>query len=124
MDFKKQKTIFHQIADQLCVRIMAGEWKPDERMVSVRDVATQLQVNPNTVLRSFDMLQQSEIIYNRRGVGYFVAQDAKKKIIRMQRSSFFKEELPPLFLQMKVLGIGFNEIQAEYKKWEHDCKLQ
>lgn len=122
MDFKKQNPIFQQIADQLCTRIVAGEWKSDERMVSVRDVAAQLQVNPNTVLRSFDLLQQGEIIYNRRGVGYFVAQDAKRKIIEMRRNSFFKEELPPLFQQMKVLGIGFYELQAEYEKWERDNK--
>ena len=66
MDFKKQKPIYQQIADTLCERIVGGQWKGDDRIPSVRDVAIQLGVNPNTVMRSFDHLQQAEIIYNRR----------------------------------------------------------
>ncbi len=54
MDFKKQKPIYLQIADTLCERIVAGEWQVDERVPSVRDVAAELGVNPNTVMRTYD----------------------------------------------------------------------
>ena len=79
MEFRKQKSIYHQIADLLSDRILASEWKQGERMASVRDVAEQLSVNPNTVLRAFDLLQESGIIFNRRGVGYFVADEYDHK---------------------------------------------
>lgn len=111
MDFKKQKPIYLQIADTLCERIMAGEWDIDERVPSVRDVAAELGVNPNTVMRTFDHLQQSEIIYNRRGVGYFVDQDARKKILNLHRQNFITEELPYFFQRMNMLGITMEDLQ-------------
>lgn len=111
MDFKKQKPIYLQIADTLCERIMAGEWGVDERIPSVRDVATEIGVNPNTVMRTFDHLQQSEIIYNRRGVGYFVDAHAKKRILALNRQYFIDEELPYFFQRMNLLGLTLDDLK-------------
>lgn len=111
MDFKKQKPIYLQIADQLCERIVAGEWKEDERIPSVRDVAAELAVNPNTVMRTFDHLQGAEIIYNRRGVGYFVSPKAQNRILKLNRQSFIEDELPYFFQRMKMLGITLQEVE-------------
>jgi DNA-binding transcriptional regulator YhcF (GntR family) len=69
MDFRKQKPIYLQIVDRMSERIVAGEWSEDERVPSVREVAAELGVNPNTVMRTFEYLQNAEIIYNRRGMG-------------------------------------------------------
>ena len=110
MDFKKQKPIYQQIADVLCERIVGGELKTDERMPSVRDVAVQLGVNPNTVIRAFDFLQQTEIIYNKRGVGYFVSPDAQKKVLDLHRKDFIDNELPVFLQKMKMLGITLEDI--------------
>ena len=114
MDFKKQKPIYHQIADMLCERIVGDEWKAEERIPSVRDVAIQLGVNPNTVMRTFEFLQQVEIIYNKRGVGYFVSPDAKDKILALRRKEFVEEELPEFVQKMKLLGLRFDDL----KKYE------
>ena len=111
MDFKKQKPIYLQIADTMCERILNGEWKPDERIASVREVAEQLGVNPNTALRSFDYLQNAEIIFNRRGVGYFVAAEAKSRALNLQREYFLNEELPYCVSQMHVLGLSFDDLK-------------
>lgn len=111
MEFKKQKPIYLQIADSLCERMVAGEWKADERIPSVRDVAVELGVNPNTVMRSFDYLQGLEVIYNRRGMGYFAAADAVEKIIREQRKCFIEEEWPSIVQRMKMLGITLDELK-------------
>lgn len=108
MDFKKQKPIYLQIADRLMEQILQGEPAEDDRMPSVRDVAASMGVNPNTVMRTFEQLQSEEIIYNRRGVGYFVSPDAKKKILAEQRREFLEEELPLIKQKMQVLGIDFN----------------
>lgn len=111
MEFKKQKPIYLQIADTLCERIVAHVWEPDERLASVRDVAEELGVNPNTVMRTFDFLQTNGIIYNRRGVGYFVSPDAVKRILKMQRKYFFEEEWPVVRQRMQMLGISFDELK-------------
>ena len=113
MDFKKQKPIYQQIADTLCERIVGGQWNGDDRIPSVRDVAIQLGVNPNTVMRSFDYLQQEGIIYNRRGVGYFASADAKDKILAIQRREFLEEDLPLIRQRMKQLGIGIDELTLD-----------
>ena len=109
MEFRKQKSIYQQIADRLMDQMLAGTPAADERMPSVRDVAVSLGVNPNTVMRSFDYLQGEGIIYNRRGVGYFASADAKEKILAIQRREFLDEELPLIRQKMKSLGIGIEE---------------
>ena len=110
MDFRKQKPIYLQIADHLSEQVLQGALTPDDRMPSVRDVAASMGVNPNTVVRSFDYLQQEEIIYQRRGVGYFVSPDAKEKVLAEQRREFLEEELPLIRQKMQVLGIDLKEI--------------
>lgn len=76
-------------------------------MGSIRDIASEMGVNPNTMMRSFDFLQQQEIIFNRRGVGYFVADNAKERILDMQRREFLEEELPLIQQKVKMLGLNF-----------------
>ena len=111
MDFKKQKPIYQQIADSLCERIVCGELPAEERMPSVRDVAVQLGVNPNTVMRTFEYLQQAEIIYNKRGMGYFLATDAREKINGLHRKEFLEEELPAFIQKMKLLNLTFDDLK-------------
>ena len=110
MEFKKQKSIYQQIADRLMEQIVEGTPAADERMPSVRDVAVSLAVNPNTVMRSFEYLQQEGIIYNRRGVDYFVSPDAKERILAEQRREFIEEELPLIRQKMQVLGIDIKQL--------------
>lgn len=105
MEFKRQKPIYQQIAETLCDRALSGEWDADGRIPSVRDVAAELGVNPNTVMRSFDNLQQAEIIYTRRGMGYYLASDAKEKILARYRKEFLEEDLPAIRQRMKFLGL-------------------
>lgn len=114
MDFKKQKPIYQQIADTLCERVLGGEWQAEERIPSVREVAMQLGVNPNTVMRTYDYLQQAEIIYNKRGMGYFLATDAREKINGLHRKVFLEEELPTFIQKMKLLNLTFDDL----KKYE------
>ena len=110
MDFRKQKPIYLQIADHLSEQVLQGALTPDDRMPSVRDVAASMGVNPNTVVRSFDYLQQEAIIYQRRGVGYFVSPDAKERILAEQRREFLEEELPLIRQKMQVLGIDLKQL--------------
>ena len=113
MEFRKQKPIYLQIADRLMEQILSGEYAAEDRVPSVRDVAEAMGVNPNTVMRTFEFLQGEEIIYNRRGVGYFVSHDAKQKILAEQRREFLEEELPLIKQKMKVLGIDIKAVMSD-----------
>ena len=108
MDFQRQKPIYLQIADRLMEQILAGQ--VDDRMPSVRDVAASMGVNPNTVVRSFDHLQAGEIIFNRRGVGYFVGADARERILAEQRREFLEDDLPIIRKRINALGITIEEL--------------
>ncbi len=114
MEFKKQKPIYLQIADTLCDRIAAGEWKEQERIASMRDFGAELGVNPNTVMRTYDYLQQSEIIYNHRGMGYFVSKGATLRIQEMQRQEFINEVWPDVFQRIQRLGLKLEDLVDAY----------
>ena len=77
-------------------------------------LAVEMEVNPNTVMRSFERLQANEIIYNKRGIGYFVASDAEQKIREMRHNQFVEEVLPAVFKEMHLLDVGIDELTKAY----------
>lgn len=115
MDFNNTQAIYLQIADYVCDQIQLQQWQPEDKIPSVRDMAVNLEVNPNTVMRSYEHLQQQEIIHTRRGMGYFVSERATHKILEARRAQFFKEELPLFFRKIYMLGIEPNDLQAEFE---------
>jgi len=117
MIFDQHKPIFRQIADHVCDEIMLGRYAIGARIPSVREYAVALEVNVNTVARSFEMLQNDGIIVKDRGIGFFVA-DKALEVIRRQRIDRFNDEyLPDLFRQMHILGISGEEIARRYDKY-------
>ncbi|MEZ5041128.1 MAG: GntR family transcriptional regulator [Saprospiraceae bacterium] len=114
MDFKQQKAIYIQIADYLLENILAGELNQGDKVQSVREMAATVQVNPNTVVRSFNYLQDKGIIVNQRGIGYFVADDALEKTQALKRENFIQQELPQLFKMMELLDMKFDDLKAIY----------
>ena len=111
MDFNQNKPIYLQIADSICEKILSGEYLPDERILSVRELGISLGVNPNTMARVYEHLQGMEIIYNKRGIGYFVAPDAPEKVLQIHREEFLRNELPVVVKKMKLLGIPLEELE-------------
>lgn len=104
------------MADRLCDEILSGTYQEDERIPSVREYAVLLQVNTNTAMKAYDQLARDEIIYNKRGLGYFVMPGAKEKILTVRRQEFLQQQLPELFRNMKLLGIDFKDIETAWKK--------
>ena len=117
MKFKESKPIYLQIADRICDEILQGQYKEEERIPSVREYAATVEVNANTVVRSFDYLQGQDIIYNKRGLGYFVSQGGRECILKLRKEVFLKEELPELFRQLKTLDISIKDIEKMYKEY-------
>ena len=105
MQFSEDKPIWRQIYELIAMRILSGEWMECERIVSVRELAAEVGVNPNTVMRSYEKLDADGIIFNRRGIGYFVAEGAKEHIKQLERQKFIVEELPKLRERLALLGL-------------------
>src|SRR5664279_3583297 len=117
MEFKETQAIYLQIGDYINEQILLERWKEGDRILSVRELGVTLQVNPNTVMRSFDFLQSNEIIFNKRGVGYFVEEKAKSKIIDYRRKQFLEQELPIIFKTMNLLGMTIQDIEIQYNAY-------
>ena len=110
------QSIFLQISDTIKDRILSGEYSADERVPSVRELAEQMEVNPNTAMRAVARLQMEGMIYNKRGLGYFVNPNAREEILASRRKKFVEEVVPALFSEMKLLGIGLDTLQSEWDK--------
>lgn len=92
MEFSENKPIYLQISETISERILSGEVKPEDRIPSVREYGASIGVNPNTVMRSYEKLTADGIIYNKRGIGYFVAPGAREIILEESRRRFMEEE--------------------------------
>ncbi len=114
MQFDKDKPIYAQIVDRIIENILQTKWKSEERIPSVRELAVSLEVNPNTVVRSYNYLQDQEVIYNQRGIGYFVSSDGRERAKQIKRSEFVEKELPYFFKTMHLLEMTMDEIDEKY----------
>ena len=117
MQFKEEKAIYIQIADKITDNILSNRWKPDNRIPSVREMAVDMEVNPNTIARTYGYLQDQGIIKNQRGIGYFVAPDANELARESKRQDFIKNELPLFFRSLDLLGMDLKTIEQLHKKY-------
>lgn len=105
MEFNSNKSIYLQICDSICERILSGDLAPDARIPSVREYGAEIGVNPNTIMRSYEKLTSEGIIYNKRGIGYFISPDAREIVLEAQRKDFLENELPAIRRRMALLGL-------------------
>lgn len=122
MEFSESKGIYQQIADQLCEEIIQGKWEKEARIPAIRDMAVQSGVNPNTVTRSYQYLMEKNIIYNQRGVGYFVSSQAENIILDEGRRHFIEKELPRFFRTMELLKIPMSKVEEFYQSFQGGTK--
>ncbi|PKP34174.1 MAG: GntR family transcriptional regulator [Bacteroidetes bacterium HGW-Bacteroidetes-17] len=118
MEFRDKQAIYMQIADYFGNNIMQELWQADEKVPSVRQLAIDLEVNPNTVMRTYTHLQETGVIYNKRGIGYFVSPNAKAILIDMIKQQFIEIELPEFYRKMELIGLTFKDLEEMFKKWK------
>jgi DNA-binding transcriptional regulator YhcF (GntR family) len=118
MEFKQKQTIYLQIADSICEKIVGGLLVESEKIPSIRSLAVDLEVNPNTVQRTYEHLQSEGIIYTQRGLGYFVSEGALSKIKHTRKVKFLEKELPNLFKNMTLLDIDMDLIAKKFKEFK------
>lgn len=116
MEFNENKPIYLQLADLIMNDVERHCYGPEVRLPSVREYAAQTGVNANTVMRTYNWLQQEDIIYNKRGIGYFYSENARERVFSMRRAQFFDKEIPYFLQRMKALEISLGEFEEIYKK--------
>ena len=122
MTFTNDKPIYIQMADRLCDEILSVVYKDDDRIPSVREYAVLLEVNTNTAVKAYEQLAREEIIYNKRGLGYFVTPGAKKQILKARKQEFMKSRLPELFRQMQLLDISIDDVTEAWNNQKNNQK--
>lgn len=110
MEFDPNKPIYLQICDSICEQILSGAISPEDRIPSVREFGASIGVNPNTVARSYEKLTDAGIIYNKRGIGYYVTAPAKQLILEAEKQRFLNEEVPAFIKKMELLGVNPSDI--------------
>lgn len=117
MEFKDNEAIYLQIVGFVGENILREKWKAGEKILSVRDLAIELEVNPNTVMRAYELLQGLGMIYNKRGMGLFVADDGLEKVKTYRKENFVKQQLPEFFNDIHLLGISMKDITQQYTQF-------
>ncbi|MBD5300252.1 MAG: GntR family transcriptional regulator [Duncaniella sp.] len=123
MVFKENnKAIYLQIADKICDDVVTGQLAAGARIPSVREYAASLEVNANTVMRSYEYLERSGVIFNRRGIGFFIAETARDTVLTERRESFLKGEMPYFFHQLMLLAVSPDEVKTMYENYLNEKK--
>ncbi len=116
MEFRENQAIYLQIAEHMCENVLAGSWKPGERIPSIREMAETIQVNPNTVMRTYGYMEDQGIIQNQRGIGYFLREDAYETTRELKRRTFISRDLPQVFRTMDLLRLGMGDLGTLYEQ--------
>ncbi len=114
-ELDKSKPLCPQIGEQVCLRIAVGEFRAGERLLSVRDVALSAGVNPNTVQRSFEMLEQQGILYSVRGSGWYVAEDISSARDTLRK--LWQQKTAVYFAEMATLGMNADAVKDYVAAW-------
>jgi GntR family transcriptional regulator len=117
MEFRDNEPIYLQIAAYVGQNILLGKWQAEQKIPSVRDLAIELQVNLNTVLRAYEFLENQGVIYIKRGLGNFVTADGLEKAKAHRKERFIKQDLPVFFTNVYLLGISQQEILQRYEQY-------
>src|SRR5690606_8683932 len=117
MKFDDSQAIYLQIADYMGEQIIAGVWPAGERIPSVREIAGQLKVNVNTVMRAYGFMQDQNIIFNQRGIGFFAHEQARHRVMEFKKERFEKRDLPLVFRQAQILGITPETLALSYQHY-------
>ena len=119
MEFREDKAIYLQIADCILDNILSKSWRTGDRIPSVREMAISIEVNPNTVMRTYAYLQDKGIIFNKRGIGYFVSENAYELAKNLKKEEFIKKQMPAFFRNMEMLNISFSELRKLYEEFKN-----
>ncbi|MDE6521766.1 MAG: GntR family transcriptional regulator [Muribaculaceae bacterium] len=117
------RPIYVRLADQICDRILLEDYRKLERIPSVREYAVSQQVNPATAARAFEILERQGVIFNKRGLGFFVTEDAVEIIRKLRLETLLGEESDLFFSRLAVLEVTPEQLRDMYAKFLSSKKM-
>ena len=120
MEFDKNTPIYIQIMFEIKRRISTGQLKPGDKLSSVRDLADELKVNPNTIVRAYQELEREGVTETRRGMGTFIIENEKNSINEM-KNTIGKTFVDEFIKKMKEAGVSNEEIISLVKEAIGEC---
>lgn len=111
----KNKPICPQIEEQICAKIARGEFEPGQKLLSVRDIALEANVNPNTVQKALELLKSDGLIYPVGGSGWYVSDSTEHAKSVLER--FLQEKTAAYFEEMEMLGYDIDKTKSYVKEW-------
>ncbi|MDE6648652.1 MAG: GntR family transcriptional regulator [Muribaculaceae bacterium] len=111
------RPIYVRLADQICDCILLDEYHKLERIPSVREYAVAQQVNPATAARAFEILERQGVIFNKRGLGFFVAESAVEIIRKMRLDNLLGEESELFFSRLALLEVSPDQLKDMYSEY-------
>lgn len=112
--FCDNKPIFQQIVDTITVMILRGQYRAGDRLPAVRDFAVEAGVNPNTMQRALNIIEETGLIYTRRGDGRYVTENLDKAL--EIREKYVKENVKVLIENLSQLGLDEKTILDAVKR--------
>ena len=116
--FRSDLPIYSQLVEQIKLGIVSGNLLPGERLMSVRDMATEAGVNPNTMQRALQELERDGMVYSQRTAGRFVTENMQ--VIEREKKKFAEEQIRSFLEAMKKLGYQWEEILSLLKEKEEE----
>ena len=116
--FRSDLPIYSQLVEQIKLGIVSGNLLPGERLMSVRDMATEAGVNPNTMQRALQELERDGKVYSQRTAGRFVTENMQ--VIEREKKKFAEEQIRSFREAMKKLGFQWEEILSLLKEKEEE----
>lgn len=114
--WREDQPIYRQIRDRIIAGILDESLKEGEALPSVRAVAVELQVNPLTVSKAYQELQQTGVAEPRRGLGLFVTPGARSRLGAVEREQFLEREWPEILARIQRLGLSAQELLSKIQK--------
>ena len=109
-DWNNNAPIYRQLKDRIVAMLLDGLLKPGDALPSVRQIAADFQLNPITVSRAYQELADATLVEKRRGIGMYVTDGAREKLIISERERFLQEEWPQMLERIRRLGMSIEEL--------------
>lgn len=112
------QAIYLQIAEYICEKIILKQWRDGDKIPSVRELSVELEVNPNTVMRAYEFLKNSQIIFDKRGIGYFISENGRQLSADYRRREFMEKDLPHIFRNMYLLELDIDDLKEKFELYK------
>jgi len=112
-NWNDNQPIFIQIRQLIINLILSGSAKPEQALPSIRQIATDLAVNPLTVTKAYQSLVELGVVEKKRGLGMFLTPDARGKLLAHERDKFLNEDWPLIVAQIKALELTLSDLMAK-----------